>query len=137
MKPDGWLFRARLFAQRFWQPTTACLTCMPGSVANFASLPHWQIALQTGLVTGVLVLALSFTPLARVFRHRYQNAVVVGCLTALGDAWAHADNYGTVYAEAIVTGVVSGLLALVMSFALEDRARRVRAAWTRMRGRAP
>lgn len=133
MKPDEWRFRARLFAQRFWQPTTACLTCMPGSVANFASLPHWQIALQTGLVTGVLVLALSFTPVARVFRHRYANAVAVGCLTALGDGYAHAGNYGPAYTEAIVTGLVSGVLALVMSFLLEDRARRVRAVWTRLR----
>ena len=64
MEKDGWAWRARLFAQRFWQPTSACITCMPGSLANLASLPHWELALRTGLATGVLVLLLTITPSA-------------------------------------------------------------------------
>ncbi len=39
--------RAILFAQRFWQPTSACLTCMPGSLSKLGSVGHWEIALQT------------------------------------------------------------------------------------------
>jgi hypothetical protein len=132
METTTWRLRAKLFIQRFWQPTSACLTCMPGSVTNFISLPHWEIALKTGLLTGVLVLVLSFTRSARVFRNRYGNALVVGCLTTLGDAYSHLNHYGFAGAEAILTGVVSGLLTLAGGYLLEDRARRPRTMWTRL-----
>ena len=130
--PSDWKLRARLFVQRFWQPTSACMTCMPGSWGNLLSLPHWTLALQTGLATGILAVLLTFTPAARLYANRYGNALVVGCLTMLGDAWSHANHYDIPYAEAIVTGVVSGLLALAGSYLFEDRARRLRAVWGRI-----
>lgn len=135
MMTDGWKLRARLLAQRFWQPTSACLTCMPGSLANLASLPHWATALQTGVATGLLVLLLSFTPAKRVFRNRFGNAAVVAVLTAAGDAWSHPNHYAIAWGEAIVTGLVSGLMALAASYLFEDRARRLRGWWTRRPGR--
>jgi hypothetical protein len=129
-----WNLRVKLFLQRLLQPTFACMTCMPGSLGNIWSLLHWTIALRTGVVTGLLAVLLSFTPAARLFQNRYTNALVVGCLTAFGDAYSHAGHYGIRYAEAALTGLVSGLLALIGSFLFEDRARRLRALWTRIRG---
>jgi hypothetical protein len=129
---DDWKLRAKLVVQRFWQPTSACMTCMPGSLLNVLSPAHWELALRTGLYTAALVLLLSFTGFVKVFRNRYGNAAAVGCLTAVGDAYSHEEHYGGFHAEALVTGVVSALLALVAGFLLEDRARRVRAAWTRI-----
>ena len=126
--------RAWIFLQRFWQPTSACMTCMPGSLTNVMSVAHWALALQTGLATGVLALVLSFTPIGRLYGHRWGNALLVGILTAIGDAWSHPGNFGFQYAEAIVTGLVSALLVLAGSFVFEDRARRVRAAWARLTG---
>ena len=134
MISEEWKLRARVFVLRFWQPTSACLTCMPGSLGNVWSLAHWATALQTGLVTGVLALLLSFTPARRLFRNRYGNALIVGSLTALADVYSHPNHYGFAYAEALVTGVISALLALAGSFLFEDRARRIRAAWTRLVG---
>ena len=134
MKSNGWKFRAKLFVQRFWQPTSACILCMPGSIANVSSLAHWEIALRTGLATGVLVLVLSFTPFVELYRNRYGNALAVGGLTALGDAYSHANHYGIAYAEPIVTGVISGVLALIIGYLMEDRARRLRMAWARLSG---
>src|SRR5262245_33014701 len=131
---SAWKRRARLFVQRFWQPTSACMTCMPGSWGNLLSLAHWTIALQTGLATGILAVALTFTPAARLYANRYSNALVVGCLTMLGDAYSHANHYDIPFLEAIVTGVVSGLLALAASYLFEDRARRIRAIWARIAG---
>ena len=125
-----WKLRAKLFAQRLWQPTSACMTCMPGSLGNILSPTHWATALQTGLVTGLVVLALSFTPLRRAFRNRFGNATMVGLLTAAADVFSHPDHYGQGYTEAIVTGFVSGLLALAGSYLFEERARRIRAAWS-------
>ena len=125
----GWRLRTKLFVERFWQPTSACMVCMPGSLGNLWSAVHWATALQTGLVTGLFALVLSFTPVARLYSNRYGNALVVGGITALGDAYSHPNHYGFFHAEALLTGAVSALLALVASYLLEDRARRVRGAW--------
>lgn len=135
MASQEWKFRARLVVQRFWQPTSACMTCMPGSWGNVMSAAHWTTALQTGLVTGLIVLVLSFTPMKRLFRNRLGNAAMVGALTALADTYSHPDHYGSGPVEPLVTGVVSGLLALVGSYLLEDRGRRIRSAWSMVTGR--
>jgi hypothetical protein len=131
----GWRLRARLFIERFWQPTSACMMCMPGSLGNLASAVHWSTALQTGLATGLIALLLSFTPVARLYPNRYGNALVVGAITALGDAYSHPNHYGFFHAEALLTGAVSASLALLGSYLLEDRARRVRGAWSLLRSR--
>lgn len=128
----GWPRRAVLFLQRFWQPTSACMSCMPGSLGNLFSAIHWATALQTGLVTGLLALLISFTPAARLYLNRWGNALVVAALTFLGDALSHDSHYGLPLVEAAVTGVVSGLLTLAGSYLFEDRARRLRAAWARV-----
>jgi len=90
-----------------------------------------------GVVTGVIVLVLTFTPLRRAFKNRFANASIVGVLTAFADVFSHPDHYGQGYTEAVVTGVVSGLLALAGSYLLEDRARRIRSAWSRLAGKRP
>jgi hypothetical protein len=130
----GWKRRAGLVIQRFWQPTSACMTCMPGSLGNVFSGIHWAIALQTGLATASLALLISFTPAGRLFDHRYGNALLVAALTALGDGYLHAGHDGIRYAEAAATGAVSGLLALAGSILLEDRARRLLAVWSWISG---
>jgi hypothetical protein len=129
-----WTRRFKLFVQRFWQPTSACMTCMPGSWGNILSAVHWAIAIRTGLLTGLLAVLLTFTPAAKLFTHRYGNALIVACLTALGDAYSHKSHYRIPAVEHIATGVVSGLIALVASYLLEDRARRIRAVWARVFG---
>ena len=134
MQVVGWKLRARVFLERLWQPTFACMTCMTApSFANLVSAVHWKIALQTGVATGVLALLITLTPLGKLFAHRYGNALLVGCLTALADAWSHPGRFGFEYGEALLTGLVSGVLALAGSFVLEDRARRVRQIWARIR----
>jgi hypothetical protein len=136
MEPVGWKLRVQLIVQRLTQPTCACMLCMSApSFAALASLPHWKIALQTGLGTGFLALVLSFTPLGRLFGQRYGNAVLMGVLTALADAWSHPGRFGIAWGEAVLTGVVSGLIVLATSFLIEDRGRRVRSAWARVRGK--
>ncbi|SAL56354.1 hypothetical protein AWB68_02731 [Caballeronia choica] len=126
--------RAVLFIKRFWQPTSACMTCMPGSLGNIMSLAHWTIALRTGLLTGILAVLLTFTPAAKLYTNRYGNALLMGMLTMLGDAWSHVNHYGIAFAEPVVTGVISGLVTLAGSYVFEDRARRLRAAWARIFG---
>jgi hypothetical protein len=83
----------------------------------------------------VVALLLSLTPVARLYSNRYGNALVVGAVTALGDAYSHANHYGFFHAEALLTGAVSALLALLASYLLEDRGRRIRGAWSALRTR--
>ncbi len=132
-----WKLRARVFVQRLTQPTCACMICMSApTFANVVSLPHWRIALQTGIGTGILALLLSFTPVGRLFGQRYGNALLMGALTAIADAWSHPGRFDSfTWGEAILTGVVSGLIVLVTSLLIEDRGRRVRDAWARVRGK--
>lgn len=133
-----WTLRARVFIQRLTQPTCACMLCMTApTFANLVSLAHWKIALQTGIGTGLLALVLSFTPVGRLFARRYSNAVLMGTLTAAADLWSHPGRFQFAYGEALVTGLVSGLLVLATSFVIEDRGRRVREFWSRLRGRQP
>jgi len=135
MEPVNWKLRLRVVVQRLTQPTCACMVCMTApTFANLASLVHWKIALQTGLGTGVLALVLTFTPIGRMFSHRYSNALLMGVLTALADLWSHPGRFELDWGEALLTGVVSGLIVLATSFVIEDRARRVRNAWAWMRG---
>jgi hypothetical protein len=129
-----WKRRVRLFIQRFWQPTSACMTCMPGSWGNVMSLTHWAIAFKTGLLTGILAVLLTFTPASKWYANRYANALVVGCLTIVGDAYSHASRYRIHILEHIATGLMSGLFALAASYLFEDRARRIRAVWMRLFG---
>ncbi|WP_027816175.1 hypothetical protein [Paraburkholderia bannensis] len=130
--PANWKGRLRLFVQRFWQPTSACMTCMPGSWGNLMSLAHWTLALKTGLFTGLLAVLLTFTPFAKLYSNRYGNALVMGGLSAIGDAYSHPSHY--TFPEALLTGTVSGLITLAASFLFEDRARRLRALWARIAG---
>jgi hypothetical protein len=134
MKPGEWRQRALIFAQRLWQPTSACMTCMPGGWPKLWSGPHWGNALQTGLVTGVLAVLLSFTPLGRLYRYRSGNAAMVGGMTVFGDLYSHGSHYGGAWGEALTTGAVSAVLALAGSYLLEDRARRLRLLWQRLTG---
>lgn len=130
-----WKLRLRAFVQRLTQPTCGCLICMSApTFANLLSLAHWKIALQTGVGTGILVLLLTFTPAGRLFAHRYSNALLMGGLTTIADAWSHPGRFGFEYGEALLTGLVSGLLVLASSFLLDDDARLVRQFWARLRG---
>ncbi|MDR5772317.1 MULTISPECIES: hypothetical protein [unclassified Caballeronia] len=124
-----WKRRIIVFVKRFWQPTSACMTCMPGSWMNVMSLAHWTLAFKTGLATGILAVLITFTPARRLFLNRYGNALVVGVLTMIGDAYSHANHYGVPFFEPLMTGLTSGVLALVGWYIFEDRGRRIRAVW--------
>ena len=121
---------ARLFIQRFWQPTTACMTCMPGSWGNVWSLTHWTIALQTGIITGLLAVLLSLTPARALYHSHVGNALVVGFLAVVADVFSHPSHFGGEFGEPLLTGAVAFLLALVVGSLFEDRARRMRVAWS-------
>lgn len=133
MQAMGWRARAVLMAQRLWQPTSACMTCMSVDAVSAWDLAHWKLALTTGGFTGLLAVALTFTPAAWLFRERHRNAALMGGLTVIGDFFAHAGAGPVNLPETLGTGLVSALLTLAGSYLFEDRARRLRALWASAR----
>ena len=125
-----WKTRAKLFVCRFWQPTSACMACMPGSLANAWSVVHWSAALQTGIVTGTIAVLLTMTPARVLYRHRFGRALVIGALTAFADVFSHPNHYGHAHAEALLTGAVSFAIAWVGSYLYDTFAGRIRVAWS-------
>jgi hypothetical protein len=135
MQTIDWRRRGILVAQRFWQPTSACLTCMPGNWEKVIRPEHWSIALRTGVTTGALALLLTFTPLVGLYANRFGNALIVALLTTLGEAYSHQYHFGSFAPTgAVLTGVTSGLFAMTASYLLEDHARRLREVWARLFG---
>jgi hypothetical protein len=136
MAYSTWKTRLRVIVQRFAQPTCACMVCMTApSFVNLISLPHWKIALQTGLGTGILALLLSFTPIGRLFTKPLRQRARDGRAHRGRGLFLAPGPLRDRLREALLTGVVSGLLVLATSFLIEDRARRVRAVWARVRRR--
>jgi len=134
-EPLNWKLRLRVVIQRLTQPTCACMLAMTApTFANLVSLAHWKIALQTGIGTGILAVLLTFTPIGKMFGEKYSNALLMGILTAAADLWSHPGRFEVGIGEALLTGLVSGLIVLATSFAIEDRARRLRDAWAWIRG---
>lgn len=138
MADVDWKLRVRVFVQRLTQPTCACMLAMTApTFANLVSLAHWKIALQTGIGTGLLAVLLSFTPVGKLFARRYPNAALMGILTAVADLWSHPGRFHFAYGEALLTGLVSGLIVLAISYLVDDRFRLVRYVWSRLRGTRP
>ena len=80
----------------------------PGKAAALVRLRFYR----TFLAIVILALLLTLTPVGRLFAHRYGNALMVGSLTVIADAWSHPGRFGFEYGEALLTGLVSGVLAL-------------------------
>jgi hypothetical protein len=130
-----WKLRARVFIQRLTQPTCACMLAMTApTFASVLSLAHWKIALQTGIGTGLLAVLLSFTPVGKLFARRYPNAILMGVLTTAADLWSHPGRFQFAYGEALLTGLVSGVIVLATSYLIDDNFRLVRNVWSRVRG---
>lgn len=124
-----WKRSLMLFIQRFWQPTCACMTAMPGSLGQLLNSTHWAIALQTGLATGLLALLIALLPIGRLYDQRVGNALLVGLLTMGGDAFAHARRGAIDLGEVVVTGAISGALALLLPWLIEGPVARFRRTW--------
>ena len=103
-----------------------------GRLGQVLSLAHWAVALRTGVLTGMLAVLLSFVPaVKRIYGLSFGNPLMAGLLTALGDVFSHRSHYRIPWLKHVLTGLTAGLLALAASYFLEDRGRRVRAAWAR------
>ena len=108
--------KIKIFLTPFCEATPACLLVMVQGNIWLATIGHFQKAVETGFITGVGVLILSF------FTHhwlsnKYVVAGITGGMCFIADLLAHPSHFGTFTTEAIVTGGFVTIISLAVNFA--------------------
>ncbi len=105
----------KVFLTPFCEATPACLLVMVQGNIWLATIGHLQKAVETGFITGVGVLILSlFT--YRWFGNKYIVAGITGGMCFIADLLAHPSHFGGASSEAIVTGIFTALISLIVNF---------------------
>ena len=106
----------KLFITPFCEATPACLLVMVQGNIWLATMGHLQKALETGFLTGLGVLALSFFS-HRWFSNQYIVAAITGAMVFVADLIVHPSHFGGFATEAIVTGVFTAMISLALNVA--------------------
>ncbi len=104
--------KTKLLIEGASESTTACLLAMVQGNILGLTLGHLFIAAQTGIAAGITTLLLSFFI---QFNKRWIMPILLGLTTAIVDYYTHPGSFGDVATEAIVTGIVAGLLSYFFS----------------------
>jgi hypothetical protein len=103
------------FVEYAAESATACLVTMVQGNVLAVTVSHLLIASQTGIVAGVVTAAGLL--IARTDK-RWVVSAVLGAATAIVDYFIHPGMFGTVATEAIVTGIVAGVLSYLIGTAI-------------------
>ena len=107
--------KIKIFLTPFCEATPACLLVMVQGNIWLATLGHLQKAAETGLITGVGVLIISFFTY-RWFGNKYVVAGITGGICFIADLLIHPTHFGSYTTEAIVTGAVAAIISLTVNF---------------------
>ena len=108
--------KLKMFITPFCESTPACLLVMVQGNIWLATIGHLQKALETGFITGIGVLILSFFT-HRWLSNKYVVAAITGGICFIADLLAHPSHFGNFTSEAIVTGVVTAIISLLVNMA--------------------
>ena len=97
------------------ESTTACLVMMVQGNMLAVTLGHLAIAVETGIIAGTVASILVFVAHART---RWIISTVLGAVTAVVDFFVHSGQFGTIFAEALATGLGAGLLSYLVGMAI-------------------
>jgi hypothetical protein len=132
-RPKSLKTRAAEFVGHTAESSAACAVVMVQGQILVLSAAHWLIALQTGLLAGVVSTVL--VAIGRATRP-WVLSVVLGGATALADFIVHSGDFIDVFTEAIVTGVGAAAICYVVTLLLRSLRRRWQASLAR-RSAAP
>ena len=107
--------KIKIFLTPFCEATPACLLVMVQGNIWLATMGHLQKAVETGLITGVGVLTISFFTY-RWFDNKYVVAGITGGMCFIADLLIHPTHFGSYTTEAIVTGAVTTIISLTVNF---------------------
>ena len=109
--------KLKLFGSAMAKVTPACLMLMVQGNVLALGLMHWQTALKTAGIVGILLVGLSFSAKTKAISdNKYSMAGMVALVTTLVDFNMHPSNFAGETTEAPMTGVAAGLLWLLVSF---------------------
>ena len=123
--------KLKMFITPFCESTPACLLVMVQGNIWLATIGHLQKAVETGLITGIGVLILSFFT-HRWLGNKYVVAAITGGMCFIADLLAHPSHFGDFTTEAIVTGVITGMISLAVNFVGKKLFVHGRSKFTRM-----
>jgi hypothetical protein len=88
---------------------------------NFAAinLGHWQAALTTGVVAGLIGFGFSFSSLFRRYGRSISFAIVTFISTLVADFFVHPSHDGSLgwgHGEALMTAIGAAAISLLISF---------------------
>ena len=102
--------------RRIVEAGTACFFLMTQGNTIALKAKHFINAGKTGLITGLMAVALSFCAKKELQDNKYIVAGAVAFLTAVADILVHPGKFGGPETEAIITGIGAGLLSLALSY---------------------
>jgi hypothetical protein len=106
-----------IFFRRLSEATPACLLVMVQGNLQALTWPHWETALRTGGLTGLVLVCLSFVEPKKWLHNRYTTGILTGFVTAGSDFIIHP---AAISGEAILTGLAAALLCVLYSFVVKD-----------------
>jgi hypothetical protein len=105
----------KLFWQNLLESLTACVLIMVQGNILAITLKHWFVATKTGLLTGIMAVAVAIFGNEELQHNKYALAGMTGFLTTIADFFVHPSHFGGQYTESIVTGIGAGLLCFALS----------------------
>ena len=93
------------------ESTMACLVVMVQGNLLVLTLGHLAIALQTGVIAGVIA---TIGIVAAKINKRWKIAAILGLITGVVDFYVHPGMFGAAATEAIVTGVGAAVLSYLI-----------------------
>jgi hypothetical protein len=109
-------FRLALCGHKAVETGATCLLLMVQGQLAQATLGHFLIASETGILAVFPLLGITLTRHARHFANRWVSGAFVAVCSFFADAWIHRSHYPGVYAEAGLTAVGAFVLSIVVSY---------------------
>lgn len=109
-------FRLALCGHKAIETGAACLLLMVQGQLAQATVGHFLIASETGILTVFPLLGITLTRHARHFANRWVSAVFVAVCSFFADALIHRSHYPGVYTEAALTAAGAFVLSIVISY---------------------
>lgn len=105
-----------LFGHKAVETGAACLLLMVQGQLAQATLGHFLIASETGVLTVFPLLGITWTRHARHFSNRWLSALFVAVCAFFADALIHASHYRGEYTEAALTAAGAFALSVIVSY---------------------
>jgi len=109
-------FRLALFGHKAVETGAACLLLMVQGQLAQATLGHFLIASETGILTVFPLLGITLTRHAHFFTNRWVSAAFVAVCSFFADALIHRSHYEGDYTEAALTAVGAFVLSIIVSY---------------------